>query len=562
MHAKVTEKLIKHLSIQNYAIIDQLEVEFSKGFNIITGETGAGKSILLGAIGLILGNRAETNTLKNVDKKCIVEGVFSTSKNVSLNNVMATLDIDNEAEIIIRREIAPNGKTRAFVNDTPVNLAQLKQISSTLVDLHQQFDTLELGEADFQRQVLDAISQQQHEVDEFKNQYQAYNKLQKELAQLKLAHDKANATSDYNKYLFQELEEANFQTSELENLNEELKLLQNGEAIKSNLEQATQALHSGESTATLQIKQIIQILKSVANYHKDIVPLVERLQSSVVELTDINDELETLNEHVTLDAERIEIVNDRINLGYKLQKKHNVQSTNELIKIKADLEIQIQGLFNTDDDIKLKTTAISKLESELKKLADSLHQKRSQAAPILSQKITERLHQVGMPNAQLKINVESTELNQFGNSQIAFLFDANKSGKFEPIAKVASGGELSRLMLCVKSLVAGAIHLPVLIFDEIDTGISGEAAKQVGVIMAELANQHQILSITHQPQIAAMADRHYFVYKTQVNNTVSTGIKILEKAERITTIAQMLSGEKPTEAALKIAEEMCAFNNN
>jgi DNA repair protein RecN (Recombination protein N) len=545
------------LQIKNYAIIDTLEVNFSNGFNIITGETGAGKSIVLGALGLLLGDRAEISVLKNQEAKCIVEGIFNIKHLENLQSEIEELDIElTPNEIIIRREIAPNGKSRAFINDTPVNISQLKLISTKLVDLHQQFDTLALGEINFQRNVVDGIAKHQHEVNLYKKEFSNYTKLQKELIVLKENQSKSKANLDYNQFLYEELETANLQPNELELLEEEIKMLQNAEIIKANLLQASNALYTADQNIIASIKQVNQILKNVAAYNKNIEALQNRLQSSIVELSDINDEIEQLNDNINLDAERLEIVNDRINIGYKLLKKHNVQTTDELIEIKNHIALIIDNATNIDDIILEKERSIAKLQLQLEKTAAKLHATRVQVAQPLTKKINELLAKVGMPNAQIKIEVKESVLNNYGNSEIIFLFDANKSGKFETIAKVASGGELSRLMLCIKSLVADAIDLPVLIFDEIDTGISGEAAKQVGLIMADLARLHQIICITHQPQIAAMAKAHYFVFKSTINNSITTQIKLLNKDERITTIAQMLSGTNLSNAALSTAKEM------
>lgn len=549
--------MLQKLHITNYAIITDVDIDFSKGFNIITGETGAGKSILLGALSLILGDRADVSTLLDASKKCIVEGTFSLSENNKLLKAMLSeLDIEEDIEILIRREIAPNGKSRAFVNDTPVTITQVKQIASLLVDLHQQFDTLELSEQGFQREIVDCIAHTNTDVEQYQKTYKEYSKAKKEIALLLEQQLQANKTLDYNKFLFDELEEANLKPNELETLEEELKVLNNAENIKATLSQVSDGLKNNESPIVQQLKQLANALRTITAMHNEIESLHVRLNSVVLELDDIANEIENVEQHIVLDAERIEIINDKINTGYKLLKKHSVQTTEQLIAIKADLEQQIIAVVNTEVDMQRKEKAAKDLLEKVNVLANEIHDKRVAVAEPLSKKINALLYKIGMPNATLKIVVEKTTLNEYGTSQIEFLFDANKSNKFEPIRKVASGGELSRLMLCIKSLVAGVMQLPVLIFDEIDTGISGEAARQVGIIMEGLAKEHQIICITHQAQIAAKANTHYFVYKAIENNAVTTGIKVLSNDERITTLAQMLSGEKPTAAALQNAREM------
>ncbi len=549
--------MLQHLHITNYAIISEVEINFANGFTIITGETGAGKSILLGALSLILGDRADASTLLNKEKKCVIEGTFKTTKsNTAFNQLLQELDLEQDGEVIIRREITATGKSRAFINDTPVNLSQLKTISSLLVDLHQQFDTLELAEQDFQRAVVDAMARQENSLKQYQDTFKQLTALKKEIEQLENEQAAANKTYDYNKFLYEELAEINLQPNELENLEEEVKLLTNAESIKATLLQATHQLTDGETPIVQQLKQIQQTIRSIATLHKGIGELQNRLQATTIELDDIAGELEQINDSVILDNERIEVVNDRINIGYKLLKKHGVQTTDELIAIREALDSKLLLVSNATELIKVKQKEINTVEKKALELAQLIHRERVKLSEPLSKKITQLLAQVGMPNAILKIEVKEIAMNALGCSSIDFLFDANKSGRFEPIRKVASGGELSRLMLCIKSLVANAMQLPVLIFDEIDTGISGEAARQVGLIMSDLAKQHQVICITHQAQIAAKATTHFFVYKAIEKNAITTGIKTLTQEERITTIAQMLSGEKPTAAALQNAREM------
>lgn len=550
--------MIQRLHIQNYAIIDSLSIDFSGRMNVITGETGAGKSILMGALSLILGDRADTAVLLQRDKKCYVEGVFALGNKKEAAAFFKANDLDVEEEVMIRREIAPSGKSRAFVNDTPVNLEQLRKLSSLLVDLHRQFDTLELGESDFQREVLDALAGQTASLEGYQTAYRTWLAAGKELAALQEQKAQFNKEQDYNKFLFDELEEAGFRDNELEESEQELKLLNNAEGIKTSLSKIYNELEEGESPLVQQLKSLCNALQAVSSFHTDLPGLSERLQSLQIELHDVAGEVERINDHVNYDPQRIEAINQRISTGYKLLKKHGVQTTGDLLAIRDALSKKLEASLQVDEHIAAKEKEVTILLQEVKKQATALSKKRhAQAAP-LEEKVNKLLRQVGMPNARLKVQLQPADLSPSGMDAIEFLFDANKSNRFEPIRKVASGGELSRLMLCIKSLVAESIDLATMIFDEIDTGISGEAAKQVGIILKDLSKKRQIICITHQPQIAGKADAHYFVYKDTKGEPIKTGIRLLTQQERITAIAQMLSGEKPTAAALENAREMVA----
>lgn len=546
--------MIQRLHIQNYAIIDSLSIDFSGRMNVITGETGAGKSILMGALSLILGDRADTAVLLQRDKKCFVEGVFTLEK-AALAFFKAN-DLDAEDEVVIRREIAPNGKSRAFVNDTPVNLEQLRKLGALLVDLHRQFDTLELGESDFQREVLDALAGQTASLDKYLAQYRSWLTAGKELAILQEKKAQFNKELDYNKFLFDELNDTGLHERELEEAEQELKLLNNAEGIKTSLSKIYNELEEGEQPLVQQLKSFSHSLQSLSPFHPDLPGLAERMQSLQIELQDIAGEVERINDQVNYDPQRIEAINERISSGYKLLKKHGVQTTAELLAIRDELGSKLQASLNMDEQIATKEKEVARLLEDAKKQAAALSKNRHKQAGPLEEKVNKLLRQVGMPNARLKVQLQPEDLSASGMDAIEFLFDANKSNRFEPIRKVASGGELSRLMLCIKSLVAESVDLATLIFDEIDTGISGEAARQVGIILKDLSKKRQIICITHQPQIAGKADSHYFVYKEVKGGDIKTGIRLLTQNERITTIAQMLSGEKPTAAALENAREM------
>ncbi|WP_188936068.1 DNA repair protein RecN [Puia dinghuensis] len=548
--------MLQRLQIQNYAIIDALNIDFSQRLNVITGETGAGKSILMGALSLILGDRADTAVLLQRDKKSVVEGVFALGGKKEVAAFFTANDLDVEDEVVIRREIAPSGKSRAFVNDTSVNLEQLRGLSSLLVDLHRQFDTLELGESDFQREVLDALAGQGTVLEEYRGLYRNWQAAARELATLREQQAQFNKELDYNKFLFDELNEASLRENELEELDQELKLLNNSEGIKTALSKIYYDLQEGEQPLVQQLRSLLHSLQTYAGYHAELSALAERMSSVQIELQDIAGEVDRINEEVSYDPRRIEEINERLSTGYKLLKKHGVQTTGALLDIYGQLEHKLQDTLQVEAGIAAGEKEVARILKEVQQKAAVLSKSRQAQATPLEEKVNKLLKQVGMPNARLKVQVAPAELNAFGADAVEFLFDANKSERYEPIRKVASGGELSRLMLCIKSLVAESIDLPTLIFDEIDTGISGEAARQVGVILKGLAKKRQVICITHQPQIAGKADAHYFVYKAVKGEAIKTNIRLLNQDERITAIAQMLSGEKPTAAALENAREM------
>lgn len=548
--------MLQKLHIQNYAIIDEIEINFSSQLNIITGETGAGKSILMGALSLILGERADTSVLLNNEKKCFIEGFFSIDGKKAVANFLEEHELENEAELVIRREIAANGKSRAFINDTPATLQQLKQLASLLVDLHQQFDTLELGNEDFQREVIDALADNQELLKDYQTTFKKLQQTQKQLAVLQQQKNDFNKEADYNSFLLNELTELALKENELEDLENELKILSNSEGIKTALNKVFFELKESEQPIVSTIKQLINQLSNYTDINSAIKAVVERLQSTQIEITDIASEVESINDSIGYDEQRIQIINDKLSAGYKLLKKHGVQTTNQLLDIQAELNQKLQAVLNIDESINQKQKETTALEHDCKEKANQLFAAREKHCKPFEDKVTHLLHQVGMPNAKLKVQLNKTALQLYGSNETEFLFDANNSNKFESIQKVASGGELSRLMLCIKSLVAQKINLPTLIFDEIDTGISGEAAKQVGVILRELTAKRQVICITHQPQIAGKAHAHFYVYKDIKGNAVKTNIRLLNENERITAIAKMLSGEKPSAAALESAREM------
>jgi DNA repair protein RecN (Recombination protein N) len=548
--------MLQHLHIQNYAIIDDLKIEFSDRLNIITGETGAGKSILMGALGLILGDRADTNVLLNREEKCCIEGVFSKATAPGIADFLQRNDLENEPELLLRREIASNGKSRAFINDTPVSLQQIRELAGLLVDLHRQFDTLALGEAEFQQEVLDALTRQPELLQNYRTVYYQWASYKKELDQLIASEAQAAKERDYQQYLLDELTALALKPMELENIDQELTVLNNAGNIQQTIDRISFLLRDAETPLLPQLKQSTQLLQSYASLLPALASLSERLQSVHIELGDIADELQKIKNQCQVDESRTDFINQRLADGYKLYKKHGVKTTNELLEIQHALSTT---LANAEKKVEQRVALEKSTEENrqaLVKLAERLSAERKKVALPFEKEVKRLLTRVGMPNASIQVQIKESKANETGADQIDFLFDANQSGRMEPLKKVASGGELSRLMLCIKSLVADSIELPTLIFDEIDTGISGEAARQVGMIMKEMTATRQLICITHQPQIAGKADAHFWVYKEASGSTIHTGIRRLNEEERVKAIASMLSGEEPTAAALANAREL------
>ncbi|TAN20777.1 MAG: DNA repair protein RecN [Chitinophagaceae bacterium] len=548
--------MLLRLYIKNYAIIEELEIGFSGNLNVITGETGAGKSILLGALSLILGERADLNVLKDTRDKAIIEGVFNSTGKEDIQHFFRENELDTGREIIIRREINPSGKSRAFINDTPVNLQQLNQLGTLLVDLHQQFDTLQLHRADFQLEVLDALAGNQASLKQYGEIFSKYVRKQKELDLLREQYEKNARELDYDQFLFDELETAGFKENELEDLEQEQQMLTHAEDLKNALSAANAVLQDDESSAVSLLRQAQSKLENISRYQADIPGLLDRLHSSAIELSDIASELERINDHASIDNERTDYIQERLDTGYKLLKKHGVHTTADLLNIKKELQKKLDNVQHAEEDLSILEKERDRLLKQSGETAGKLSAARKSILNDFIKKTNSLMATVGMPNAQIKVEIHQVDLNETGQDAATFLFDANKSGNFQPVRKVASGGELSRLMLCIKSFIARSVSLPTLIFDEIDSGISGEAARQVGNIMKDLANTHQVICITHQPQIAGKAHTHFEVFKEDKNGKVQTGIRALSREERVQTIAQMLSGDKPGKAALENAREL------
>jgi DNA repair protein RecN (Recombination protein N) len=550
--------MLTQLDIQNYILIDELKIHLSNQLSVITGETGAGKSIIMGALGLILGDRADSTVCRNPAKKCVIEGVFTLANKNNYTAFFEANDLDLADELIIRREINAQGKSRAFINDTPINLNELRALTSQLVDLHQQFDTLSLGDMEFQRTVLDALANVHKDLEAYQSTFHDWKAATKHLSELIEQKENFDQTVAYKSHLLEELTALGLHENELEQLEIDLKFMENAADIKAQLTQSIFTLDESDQPIVQQIKQIANNLESIAKFQNDFDPLLARLKAAQIELADITSELQTWQDKMDFDASKISTMQERLSQGYHLQKKHKVQSTAALLEIQQALSKDLEAVLHIDEAIETYTKKVAAAEKDLTTRAANLSELRKKQAAPLAKQVNHLLHQVGMPNAQLKVQLDTVPFNQYGIDKIDFLFDANNTQKFEPIKKVASGGELSRLMLCIKSLVGKSIDLPTMIFDEIDSGISGEPAKQVGLLLQELGQARQVLCITHQPQIAAKGQAHLYVYKEQEGKTTHTHVRSLEAAERVTHIARMIGGDPPSKAALEHANELLA----
>lgn len=553
--------MLQKLSIRNYALIDSVELELDKGLNIITGETGAGKSIMLGALSLILGQRAETKYFFNQDKKCIIEGWFLLTDQ-QLQALFEENDLDFYKENTLRREISTDGKSRAFINDTPVTLTVMKQIGERLIDIHSQHATLEISDPSFQLSVVDTLAGHQLLLNDYRSKFKSYKQQQQLLAELKAKADEARNKQDYEQFLFNELENANLRADEQESLEAELQLLNNAESIKRSL-LTSHNLLSEEETAVLSVlKEAIGQIQNIEKFNPDYQTLNERLRSALIELKDIAAETSMLEEQIVFNPSRIEEINGRLDLIYGLQQKHRTNSVTELLAIQEQLSDNLANLLSSDEEIEKLIKSLNLLHTELEQMAAKLSANRNKAISATETNVGNILQQVGMPNAKVKIEQHpSAELNKDGKDIIALLFSANSGQAPAPVGKVASGGELSRLMLAIKSIMAKHTSLPTLIFDEIDTGISGETALRVGDVIGELEKNMQVICITHLPQIAAKGDAHYFVYKNEQGQRTTTGIRRLDKPSRVGAIAEMLSGKTPGASAMENAKDLLGYKN-
>jgi DNA repair protein RecN (Recombination protein N) len=548
--------LLASISIKNYALINELHIDFSSGLSIITGETGAGKSILLGALGLVLGNRADSSTLKNTTRKCIVEAILSVEK-YNLQDFFETEDIDYEINTIIRREILPSGKSRAFVNDTPVTLSVLTALKSKLIDIHSQHQTLQVSDQQFQFQLLDAFANNESKLASYQRGLTQYTSEKKKLEEILQAQREANLQYDYNAHLYNELLEANLVEDEQEVLEEKLEKINNVEEIKQNLSEALQLT----TDDTIGIQNLLYSLENkltkIAPYSKEYQELSERISSVKIELDDIVSELESANEQVDFNPLEATQLNDRLQLIYNLQKKHYVNSISALLIILEELSTKVSTVENAEQRLLDQETIVTEIANKLDTIALKISEARKRIIPTVSKQLEAILDNLGMSHARFQIQNNITEqYYKNGKDVLSFLFSANKGGQFGELKKVASGGELSRIMLAIKKVMSENSQLPTIIFDEIDSGVSGEISNKMAHIMSQMSQQMQVITITHLPQIAAKGNQHYKVYKEELNNTTTTSLKQLSEDERIVEIAEMLSGKNISDSALTHAREL------
>lgn len=548
--------MITSLSIENFALIEKLDIDFSNGFSIITGETGAGKSILLGALGLVLGKRADLTSLKNKDEKCIVEANFSIGK-YDLEFFFESNDLDYEQETIIRREILPSGKSRAFVNDSPVNLQQLQDLSFYLIDVHSQHQTLELSEEEYQFKIIDAIANNQELGIEFQSFFKKYRVAKSTLESKKNEFSAVLKEKDYNEFLYQELETSNLKEGELEELEQQYQTLSNVEFIKENLDKLLSISNEEAFGVLKNLKEFKAVLQKNVGFSTEYQSLFERTNSLLIEFDDIVKELNRESDLVFNDPEKLETINHKLQLIYSLQKKHNVLTVKELIQIQIDLEGKVVSVATLEEEILKLEKSIKELELQLDEVANKISKSRREAIPNLSEQLIAILNLLGMPNVRFKIDIIASETyHNNGKDSLQFLFSANKGTDFGLLKKVASGGEMSRIMLAVKSILSQYSKLPTIIFDEIDTGVSGEIANKMGEIMRDMSKTMQVFAITHLPQIAAKGANHYKVFKTVLGENTVSELKLLNNDERIIEIAEMLSGKDISDSAINHAKAL------
>lgn len=548
--------MITTLSIKNYALIEKLTIDFSKGFSIITGETGAGKSIILGALGLVLGKRADLTSLKNKDEKCVIEAHFEISK-YNLLPFFEANDLDYEDDTIIRREILPSGKSRAFINDSPVNLQELQELSLFLIDIHSQHQTQELSEEKVQFEIIDAIADNQEHILEYQALLKGYKSDKSKLNSLLKKQAESAKEQEYNTFLLDELVTAQLKSGEQETLEADFEKLNNVEIIKESIDKSLAVANEEQIGVLHNLKEIKTSLQKIASFSHEYNVLLERIASVTIEFDDISNELNRCAEKLFNDPEQLELINQKLQLIYNLQKKHQVATVDELIQIQTRLENSVLELGNLEEEIATLTNSIEQKTIALDALSDTIHQKRVKSIPVLSQKLTSILETLGMPNVRFKMEIKSSSTYfENGKDELQFLFSANKGTDFGLLKKVASGGEMSRIMLAVKAILAQYSKLPTLIFDEIDTGVSGEIANRMGEIMKVMSEKMQIFAITHLPQIASKGMAHFKVSKSTVGEDTQSELKLLTNEERVIEIAQMLSGNVITDSALNHAKAL------
>ncbi len=548
--------MLTSLYIKNYALIDELNVQFNNGLTIITGETGAGKSILLGGLSLVLGKRADLSQVKNVDEKCIIEAAFDIAT-YDLKTLFKSLDLDYDVQTIIRREILPSGKSRAFINDTPTTLDSLQALSAYLIDIHSQHQTQQLMQDDYQFKVIDALAENSANIVVFGKRLNAYRSLQKSLETLKASKAEMIKEYDYNLFLVKELNEINLELVDVEDLESQYEQLNNVEVIGEKLGNARAILNTEDQGVIDQLNTVKQELHKISAFGKAYESLLDRVSSVNIELDDILAELDNLEEHLSSDPQELEKVNAKLQIVNNLFQKHATNTVEELISIKAELESRISNTENLDGDISEKEQEIETLYKELSQLALEIHEKRAAVIPVLTKKLESILSDLGMPNAKFRIELKTVEhFAANGRDSIQFLFTANKGSNYNELKKSASGGELSRIMLAIKSILSEYMQLTSIMFDEIYTGVSGEISNKMGDIMKQMSSKMQVFTITHVPQIAAKGNTHFKVFKTDDDNVTHTQLKRLDEDERIVEIAQMLGGVNITESAMAHARQL------
>ena len=548
--------MITSLSIKNYALIEKLAIDFSKGFSIITGETGAGKSIILGAMGLVLGKRADLTSLKNKEEKCVIEAYFDISK-YNLKPFFEANDLDYEDETIIRREILPSGKSRAFINDSPVNLQELQDLSLFLIDIHSQQQTQELSDENVQFKIIDAIAANLAEINSYQVLLKSYKEDNSHFNSLLKKQAESIKEQEYNTFLLNELIAAQLKSGEQEQLEADFEKLNNVETIKEAVDKSLALANEEQIGALSTLKEIKIALQKIASFAPEYASLLERITSLAIELDDVLDELTNCSEKLINDPVQLDLISEKLQLIFNLQKKHQVTTVDELLAIQNTLETTLFELGNLESDIATLTKSIQDKANQLDALAQTIHEKRTTAVPVLSDKLITILATLGMPNVRFNIEIKAVD-NYFqnGKDEIQFLFSANKGTDFGLLKKVASGGEMSRIMLAVKAILAQYSKLPTLIFDEIDTGVSGEIAIRMGEIMKEMSQTMQIFAITHLPQIAAKGNAHFKVFKSTVGDDTQSELQLLNQEERVLEIAQMLSGAVVSDSALNHAKSL------
>ena len=549
--------MLKQLYIKNYTLIDTLDMAFHPGFSVITGETGAGKSIILGALSLLLGQRADSKMIKSGADRCIIEAHFDL-RHFDLKSFFDSIDIDyDEADCILRRELTSSGKSRAFINDSPVSLIQLKQLGQQLVDIHSQHKNLLLQEEDFQLNVVDLIAGNKELFNEYQNQFKEYQHSKKALDELKERIARASENEDYLRFQINELNEANLKEGMQESLEKESEMMSHAEDIKSALYSTETILSNEERCVISDLKEIVRSLENIQDVYPDISESIERIESCLIELKDISKEINNQAEHVEYDPHELESINEKLDCIYSLEKKHRVDSVEKLIEIRDNIASQLDQINNSDEELKRMEENVEKNLNQCKTLASRLSTERIRSAKVIEKEMINKLVPLGIPHVRFKIQIEPKQLQADGSDRINFLFSANTNTDMQPIKDVASGGEISRVMLSLKAMISGAVNLPTIIFDEIDTGVSGKIAEKMAIIMKEMGhNNRQVISITHLPQIAAMGTSHYKVYKEESANGTISRMSILNQDERVSEIAQMLSGETITESAINQAKEL------